>query len=516
MEETLSRNSTTLRDYLRVLFRQKAVIITAFITVMVTVIIGLQFQTPVYEAKVKMLISAEKQIDSPYYRALMSPYRTEISLTQSEIVNSNPVIEKAVRATGLYQRPLNYEQSFASFLKKPFITLQTKALEKKLSKLEEKQKQAYLFRMAFESLRKQIKVEPIRDTNLFTISVRDYSPIGAAVLANVLSRSYVIFDLQQQLAEMQLKYGEKHLSIIQLNDSIEKMHKTLNGAPLQDVEAIGPASVKIIEQAAMPFEPSGLPKAITLILALFMSIFLGVMLAFVFEYLDQSFRSLEDIEAVLNIPHLGSIPVKTELKSYHLLADQFILLLKDKNINTVLFSSALAKEGVTKTISNLGTYLSKTAGFKVLIIDANLKNPSLQKIFEVSDSQGLVEVLEGKVLFEKAVKNLGNNLFVLTTGKETLNPAILFNSHMIKNLLKQVKEKFDIVLIDSAPLNEARDSIILAANCDGVVLVVNEGKTRRQIIKIALFALTQNKANVLGAVLNNRTYPIPANIYKRM
>lgn len=516
MEEFISQNSATLRDYLRVLFRQKAVLITVFITVMVTVIIGLQFQTPVYEAKAKMLISAEKQVDSPYYRAIMGSLRTEASLTQSEIVNSNPVIEKAVRATNLYKRPLNYEKQFASFLKKPFIALQAKALEKRLSRADEKQRQSYLFRLAFEGLRKQIKVEPIRDTNLFTIGVRDYSPVGATILANVLSRAYVIFDLQQQLAEMQLKYGEKHLSVLQLSNNIEKMYKTLNGEPLSDVEAIGPASVKIIEQAVMPLEPSGMPKVITLILAFFMSIFLGIMLAFAFEYLDQSFRSLEDIESVLNIPYLGSIPVKAELKDYRLLADQCILMLKDKNINTVLFSSALAKEGVSKTISNLGAYLSKTAGFKVLLIDANLRNPSLQKIFKLPASQGLVEVLEGKTAFEKAVIGLGNNLFALTAGKEALNPVILFNSHMLSDLLKQVKEKFDVVLIDSAPLNEARDSIALAAHCGGVVLVVNEGKTRRQIVKVAMSALAQNKANVLGAVLNNRTYPIPENIYRRV
>jgi Mrp family chromosome partitioning ATPase len=79
-----------------------------------------------------------------------------------------------------------------------------------------------------------------------------------------------------------------------------------------------------------------------------------------------------------------------------------------------------------------------------------------------------------------------------------------------------VRTKFDIILIDSAPLNETKDSVILAANCDGVVLVINEGGTRKQIVKVALAALLKNKVNVLGAILNNRTYPIPLNIYKRV
>ena len=100
-------NSATLRDYMRVLFRQKSVTIVTFFTVMATVAAGLMFKTPVYEAQVKMLISAEKQLSSPYYRELLGQ-RVEVALTQSEIVKSNPVIERAVRVLGLFRRPLDY------------------------------------------------------------------------------------------------------------------------------------------------------------------------------------------------------------------------------------------------------------------------------------------------------------------------------------------------------------------------------------------------------------------------
>ena len=83
-----------------------------------------------------------------------------------------------------------------------------RAFNREIENFPEEQKEAFLFRRAVESLKENIKVEPIRDTNMFTISVRDYNPVGAALIANVVSRSYVMFDLEQQLAELKLKYGK--------------------------------------------------------------------------------------------------------------------------------------------------------------------------------------------------------------------------------------------------------------------------------------------------------------------
>ena len=122
------------------------------------------------------------------------------------------------------------------------------------------QRQSYLYQLALENLRENVKVDPVQDTNIFTITVTDYDPIGAAVMANIVSRSYIIFDLEQQLAEMQQKYGEKNLAISQLQDNIKAMTQNLTGQPLDNVEAIGPASVKIIEQAYPPIEPLGHSK----------------------------------------------------------------------------------------------------------------------------------------------------------------------------------------------------------------------------------------------------------------
>lgn len=527
MESYEIQNVTTMRDYLKVIFRQKWVVLTAFLSVMIAVAIGLMLKTNIYTGEVKMLISAEKLAQAPYYTDLpMTGLRgADITLTQSEIVNSDPVIERTVAILGLNQKPFDYEKTFASFIKRPIIDFQAKKMAKDLSKLSDEQKGAYLFRMAVEELKKNIKVEPIRDTNLFKITVTDYSPYGSAFIANVLSRSYVIFDLEQQLAELQLKYGDKHQSVIQLRDFIDKMNndlKNYKGEPIAPIEAIGPASVKIIEQAQVPLRPSGISKMVTMILAFFMSIFLGVMLAFFFEYMDQTFKSPQDMESFLNIPFLGYIPkVGPKRKhlvsaSYQNLSEEIYVMLKDNKQKSILLTSALPKEGASTIIYNVAQYISDKAGHKVLVIDANLREPSIHKQFNLQNGIGLTEVLEDKSTFESASKSINSKLTVLSAGKINMNPLVLLGSHKMADLIKQAKEKFEVILIDCADMREYKDASILSTIVDGVALVVNEGKTRRQVIKAALEPLREKKANILGVILNNRTFPIPERIYRRV
>ncbi len=504
---------TTMRDFLKVLFRQKAVVLTSFFTVIITVFVGLLLKTPVYEGKVKLMVSAQKQVESPYYRDLLGDRNLEVAIAQSEIVSSNPVIERAVKAVGLFDRPLDYEKNFANSIKLPFIALSVKSTQAQLNKIPEDQRKGYLFRLAVEDLKKNIKVEPIRDTNLFTISVRDYSPVGSAILANVVSRSYLIFDLQQQLAETQLKYGEKHPSSLQLQDSINAMIKNLNGQPLPDVEAIGPASVKIVEQATLPLRPSGIPKSLTFVLAIFMAGFLGIMLAFVFEYMDQSFKSPQDIEGYLNTPYLGAVPakVKQQQLSYENLADQILLISKDKNLHTLLFATAESSYDSANIVVNLGKVLAGK-GYKVLVVDANFRHLIFKNFFNLEKGPGLVDVIEEKVTFEKSVHTAGKNLAVMTAGETQLNPLTLVETNKMHQLLAQAGEKYDLVLI-AAPDLKHRDSILLSAQTDGFILVVKEGVSRKQVVLNALAPVIAKKANFLGVIMNNRTYAIPKAIY---
>lgn len=535
----------TLRDYLKVIFRQKWVIITAVITVSVTAALGLWTKTKTYEAAVKMLVTSQKDIESPYYGPLVGMQNVQVALTQSEIVKSNPVMERALKAVGL--KPLDFERKFASPPRRYLINRQVASMNKGLDEISaraedpkaaEQQKQSILFRHALEDLKRNVKVEPVRDTNLFTITYKDFDPGIAAVIANIISRSYVIFDLEQQLAELQMKYGDKNLAVTQLKDNIAKMEQSLNGQTLPNIEAIGPASVKILEQAIPPMNPSGQPKSLMLILAVFMSVFLGVMLAFAFEYMDQSFKSPQDVENLLGMPLLGSIPRKASPRSYEFIADQLCFELRDRNLRSLMMASALPKEGVTTAIANLARAIANKCRPKVLIIDANLRKPAMHQFFKISNNEGLAGVLQGRASLENAAHNTGDNLFILTAGKADISPATLIESNRMAELINTAKEKYDVVFLDCSNLREAKDAIALSSHVDSIVFMVNEGKTRRQTAQAAVMSLRgaeateviaspegsviarsvapkQSRAVFLGAILGNRTFVIPKAIYDR-
>ncbi len=519
----------TLRDYVRVIFRQKLIILVTVLAVSLTLYVGLVFRTPVYEAQVKMLISASKQIESPFYNNISGYRQTELSRTQSEIVKSNPVLEETVRALGLYQRPFNYEYAFASPLKRNLITRQAEALEEKLSKMSPAQQQAWRFRRAVQELKQNISVEPLRDTDVFVIRVRELSPIGAAITANTLSRAYVIFDLEQQLAEMQQKYGDKHQSVRQIKDNIARMVESLTGKPLPAIDAIGPASVKIIEQASLSLEPIGQSRRRLFILGVLSSVFLGIIMAFLFDFLDQTVKTPQDIKKILNFSHLGSIPKKhwwnravikpsnmphaAYPKAVTALADQLYMLMKERSLKSVLLTSAVRSEGASTTLANLARQLSRGSARRVLMIDANMRDAELHKLFKITRSPGLADVLEGRAEFSEATRLVEGSLMAIPAGETQQNPMALLDSPRMQELMQQAGQEFDFVLVDGANLKEFRDSAILSTHVDGVALVVRESFARRQVIQTALSNLAQAKPKVLGTILTNRTFAIPKIIY---
>ncbi len=506
----------TVRDYARVLFRRKWVVITSFATVVIAAAAWLILSTPVYEAKVKILVSSEKLVIQPRFRGFTGYQNTPTFLTQSKIVMSNPVMERAVRTLGLSAKPLDYEKSFASQPRKTLINIQMALIFKKLQMLKLEQKQVYLYRLALEDLKNHIKVEPVRDTNIFTINVKDYSPIGAAIIANVISRSYVIFDLEQQLADMQMKYDEKDIAVIQLKDSIEKMGKSLNGEPLSNIEAMGSGSVKIIEQASVPIMPSGMPKVAIFILTVIVAVFLSVILALIFDCLDQTFKSPKDLEAYLGITCLGSIGKKAGNEDYHAISDEIFLELKDKGLKSVMVTEAGDREGATTIVAEVGKYLSGASGHKVLLIDANLHHPRLHEAFNIKNTIGLGNILEEKAAFDSVVKEINPKLSIITAGSTDLKPVVLFDSHKMGELLKAAKGKYETIIIDSPRLGRHKDSELIAAVSDSVCLVVSENGARRQAAKAALEPLAEKKSYILGAVLNKRTFAIPKWLYNRV
>ena len=164
----------------------------------------------------------------------------------------------------------------------------------------------------------------------------------------------------------------------------------------------------------------------------------------------------------------------------------------------------------------MGHCLSQKTGYKVLIVDADLRSPAVHKIFKIALTPGFSDVIEGKIPLEKAVVNVGTNLDVLSAGKTALNPITLFSSRVLSAILEIARKDYELILVTCSDLHRYRDAVMLATHFKNVALIVNEGKTRRQAVKAALSPLEEKEINLIGVILNDRTFSIPKIIYDRV
>lgn len=176
----------------------------------------------------------------------------------------------------------------------------------------------------------------------------------------------------------------------------------------------------------------------------------------------------------------------------------------DEPVKVILVTSAQPEEGKSTTISNLAvTYAQE--GKRVLIVDADLRKPTIHRYMSASNRLGLSNLLAGQFKVEDvAMDTRIPNLSLISSGTIPPNPSELLSSKRMHTLLAQLKEEYDMVLIDSPPILAVTDSQILSSICDGVVMVINHGKVKREAARRAVSLLAYAKAKILGVVLNNK------------
>ena len=521
--------NATFRDFIRPLFRQKFIIIITCVVISIGVYLSLQLQTPMYEAQVLIHIKGMGLTEAATYGGLGA---SRIHLTQMAIVKSNPVIKRAVKALKLENRPPDYEKEFCNPLKIFYVKMQANSERKHIAELTPEEREKYLLWKAMKSLKSNIFMSLQPNTDIFEIAVRDFDPNMAVIIANVVSRSFTIYNLQLDLAELTLKYGDLHPTIQQLQDNINNMTNNLNGQEISDSEAIGTASVKIIEQASTDYIPVGKPRFFLMVIGILLSGFVGIALAFIIDMMQSTFKSPQEIVEYLDIPAIGTIPRKkineklltmnseeetlyTEF--YNDLSDQIFIFMKVQNLKTLLFVSAVPNNINSAITMNLCYNLSQNMRLNTLLIDANITNPSIQKLLKIDEMKGLADILEdANQRIEDSIFTLKENLQIIQTGKISQNTASLLNESKVKPIVKKIRTQYDAVFVDCTYMKKLSDITTLASSVDGVVLIINEGKDLVQATKNVVHVLKQNNANMVGGILNNRTFPIPSWLYKRI
>lgn len=177
----------------------------------------------------------------------------------------------------------------------------------------------------------------------------------------------------------------------------------------------------------------------------------------------------------------------------------------DKQIQTLVITSAAPAEGKSTAAANLSIVFAQEDK-KVLLIDADMRKPTMHHTFRMGNIQGLSRVLTKQSTLQTAIRATHvPGLDLLTCGSLPPNPAELLSSKSMNSLLEQMKEVYDIIIFDAPPILSVTDAQLLANKCDGAILIVNSGKTEKKQVIQAKELIAKSKCRLIGAVLNNFT-----------
>ncbi len=299
--------------------------------------------------------------------------------------------------------------------------------------------------------------------------------------------------------------------------------------------------LKIVDIALMPERPIPKNEAKFYSLGIILGLALGLGLAFLIEFNDTSIKSTEDVEKHLGHPVLGTIPhiqnnrkknieikrrsnkrkkgktttvyprhllnfsgddsVTTE--SYRSLRTNLSLVSPDNPIKSVLLTSAGPSEGKSLTISNLAMAYAQM-GKRTLLVDTDLRRPVLHHLFGAKREPGFTDLFIKNPDYDRIIKTTEKeNLFLITSGMFTPNPAELIGSQKMFQHINYFKEHFDMIFYDTPPIVAVTDATLLGTKLDGVLLVIRSHHTDREISLRALRMLSNVKVKTLGVVLND-------------
>jgi capsular exopolysaccharide synthesis family protein len=427
----------------------------------------------------------------------------------------------------------------------------TNDLEAKL--IELRQKRALLLVDATEEAPEVKEVD--QQINELDKQLKDLrSRKSATLLTNLNTRYQQALEREQSLRKafeqqraQTLSQNEAAINYRIIQQEIETNKSLLNGllqgAKENDVVMAGkPNNISIVDYALTPDTPVGPNRTRTVIAAFFLSIGLGVGLALFFEYLDDTVHSTEEVERVLHLPALAVIPSvgsgarrrvlpsstalqkqngngngHSELlmnvdsrsplaEAYRHLRTSVLLSTAGRAPKSLLVTSSLPGEGKTTTAVNTAVSLAQT-GASVVIIDADMRRPRLQSIFDMHGQLGLSSILSSDVSAEDMLAMVRNDeesgLNILTSGPIPPNPAELLGSDQMRRLLQVLQANYTHVVVDSPPVSSFTDGVLISTMVDGVLLVVHGGKSSRHIVRRSKQLLNDVGAKIFGVVLNN-------------
>jgi capsular exopolysaccharide synthesis family protein len=253
---------------------------------------------------------------------------------------------------------------------------------------------------------------------------------------------------------------------------------------------------------------------LNLVLGAVVGLVFGVGIAFFLEYLDTSVKSLEDVERYLQVPVLAVIPkdvgvlhkqsgMSPDAEAYRILRTNIEFNRKNPEDNAITVVSGGAGEGKSTTLVNLA-YVCAQGGYTTLMIDSDLRRPTVHTFFDINNSVGLTNYLTTELMLEDVILQTPvDNLYFMPSGILPADAAGILNSRRMSELIADVKQRFDLILIDSPPILGVSDASVLASEVDLTMIVVQHRKLPRNMLLRVKQAVENVGGTVIGVVLNN-------------
>ncbi|MDE2445261.1 MAG: polysaccharide biosynthesis tyrosine autokinase [Alphaproteobacteria bacterium] len=281
--------------------------------------------------------------------------------------------------------------------------------------------------------------------------------------------------------------------------------------------AVGTNNISVVDKATLPRLPQSPSLTLNLVLGLFTGLLLAIGLAYVFDYIDDSFKSPEDVESTIGVSVIGVIPkplgngnVEEDLanarsgisEAFRSLRTSLQFATSDGLPKSLLVTSSKPAEGKTTCSIALAKSLA-SIGLNVLLIDGDLRNSSVHRRMRCSNEMGLSNYLTGSKLPEEVVQSTEiEGLVLMAAGPLPPNPAELLAGPRFMSLLALGMESFDIVVIDGPPVMGLADAPLLASMTRATLLVIAANETRRNTVKVAFKRLQFARANLIGSLLS--------------
>jgi succinoglycan biosynthesis transport protein ExoP len=350
---------------------------------------------------------------------------------------------------------------------------------------------------AVANLRETLKAKlELSKEQLSRLKIRMEGTIDDAIKKGIANQTFVD-------AKNEFEQAARLLEQLKMKEISEEMQMKILDDPIIVHEE------PVVSQVA--FSPN---VRLNLALGAVVGLIFGVGVAFFLEYLDTSVKSLEDVERYLQVPVLAVIPkdvgvlykqsgMSPDAEAYRILRTNIEFNRKNPEDNAITVVSGGAGEGKSTTLVNLA-YICAQGGYTTLMIDADLRRPRLHTFFDINNSVGLTNYLTTELMLEDVILQTPvDNLYFMPSGILPADAAGILNSRRMSELIQDVKQRFDLVLIDSPPILGVSDASVLASEVDLTMIVVQHRKLPRNMLMRVKQAVENVGGHVIGVVLNN-------------